>query len=156
MTPWPPVADRYSAAAALLRTADGRLLILRPTYKPGWTLPGGMVDPGELPLAAARREVQEETGLDVDVGRLLVVEHTSGTARQPPSIHFVFDAATRGALEDLPLVLPDDEIADWQLAPSGVALELLNPPLARRVALALRALQDGGTCYLEDGALHAG
>ena len=149
-------ADRLAAAAVLLRATDGRLLILRPTYKPGWTVPGGVVEPGELPVAAARREVREETGLEVVIGRLLVVEHRSATSHRPASVHFVFDATTDGPLEDLSLVLPPDEIAESRLAPSEVALDLLNRPLATRVAVALRASQDGRTAYLEDGRVHAG
>ena len=35
-----------ASAGALIFDASGRLLILKPTYKRGWTLPGGQVDPG--------------------------------------------------------------------------------------------------------------
>ncbi len=149
-------ADRSVAAGTLLRTTDGRILILRPTYKPGWTIPGGVAEHGELPAATARRETREETGLDVTVGRLLVVDHKAVAAWAPAGIHFVFDATAGTALEHLTPVLPADEIADWQLAPPDVALQLLNAPLANRVAIALRALRDGRTSYLEDGQLHAG
>jgi 8-oxo-dGTP pyrophosphatase MutT (NUDIX family) len=149
-------ADRSVAAGTLLRTTDGRVLILRPTYKPGWTIPGGVAEHGELPAATARRETREETGIDVTVGRLLVVDHKAVTALAPASIHFVFDATADSALDHLTPVLPEDEIADWQLAPPEAALRLLNAPLANRVAIALQALQDGRTYYLEDGRLHAG
>ncbi|MHC5652508.1 NUDIX domain-containing protein [Stappia sp.] len=42
---------------------EGRLLLVRHTYLPGWYLPGGAVDPGESAPAAALRELKEETGL---------------------------------------------------------------------------------------------
>ncbi|HVU61770.1 MAG TPA: NUDIX domain-containing protein [Mycobacteriales bacterium] len=61
-------------AGAVVRDAGGRLLLVRrgtPPAQGSWTLPGGRVEPGENPAAAAAREVREETGLDVDVGRLL-------------------------------------------------------------------------------------
>jgi 8-oxo-dGTP diphosphatase len=48
---------------------QGRVLLVR-TTKAGWELPGGRVEPGEDLLDGARREALEETGCNVDVGRL--------------------------------------------------------------------------------------
>jgi ADP-ribose pyrophosphatase YjhB (NUDIX family) len=61
-------------AGAVVRDPSGRLLLVRrgqPPAQGSWTLPGGRVEPGETPAAAAAREVREETGLDVVVGDLL-------------------------------------------------------------------------------------
>ncbi len=52
-----------------MRDQTGRLLLL-PTYKPTWTLPGGCAEDGESPLAACLCELREETGLVCDSGRL--------------------------------------------------------------------------------------
>lgn len=60
-------APRRAAGAVIFRRSDRgiRLLVLR-AYR-NWDFPKGMVEPGEDALAAARREVEEETGLaDVD------------------------------------------------------------------------------------------
>ena len=59
-----------ASAGALIRARKGRLLILKPTYKGGWTVPGGVVEIGESPWEACRRETREECGLDVTSGRL--------------------------------------------------------------------------------------
>ena len=59
------------AARILLVDRDGRVLLFRFTpddRPPLWCTPGGAVDPGESYEAAARRELWEETGLDVDCG----------------------------------------------------------------------------------------
>ncbi|KQT34853.1 DNA mismatch repair protein MutT [Sphingomonas sp. Leaf412] len=59
------------AARILLVDAAGRVLLFRFTpddRPPLWCTPGGAVDPGESYEAAARRELWEETGLDVDCG----------------------------------------------------------------------------------------
>src|ERR1700687_5976970 len=64
-----------ASAGALIFDPSRRLLVLKPTYKSGWTVPGGqMEDDGETPWEACRREVREETGLVVEAGRLVCVD----------------------------------------------------------------------------------
>lgn len=48
---------------AILEDANGRILLVRQRYSPGWHLPGGGVERGEPPAEAIIRELQEEVGL---------------------------------------------------------------------------------------------
>jgi 8-oxo-dGTP diphosphatase len=50
------------AAGALFCDDAGRVLLVKPTYKEGWDLPGGYVEPGETPTEACVREIKEELG----------------------------------------------------------------------------------------------
>lgn len=66
--------SRVECAGAVVRDATGRLLLVRRGHEPSrglWSLPGGRIEAGETPAEAAAREVREETGLEVEVGRLL-------------------------------------------------------------------------------------
>lgn len=63
-----------ACAGAVVRDGEGRLLLVRRAHEPSlglWSIPGGRVEEGETPREAARREVREETGLDVEVGELV-------------------------------------------------------------------------------------
>lgn len=75
---------RTLAAGAVVQDERGRVLLVLRAYDPeagAWTIPGGHVEPGESLQQAARREVFEETGLDVTVGAELgVVEIPHGDA----------------------------------------------------------------------------
>ena len=87
---------RVEGANVLVTDDAGRILVVRPTYAgPGWMLPGGRVERGETPHAAAARETQEETGLEVIVERLLLVD-----AHETRDVSFVFAGrAVGGELE---------------------------------------------------------
>jgi len=66
-----PAAPRPEVAVGAVVVRDGRLLLVRRGRGVGagrWSLPGGRVEPGETLADAVRRELREETGLDVRVG----------------------------------------------------------------------------------------
>ncbi|MEU8247273.1 NUDIX hydrolase [Nonomuraea sp. NPDC048916] len=76
---------------------DGRILLLDQDTDSGrsWSLPGGKIEPGEPIGDALVREMREETGIDVEVGRLLYVcDHLPGDGIHV--IHMTFEAARTG------------------------------------------------------------
>lgn len=68
---FPAVSEETSAGGVVVHTVDGALCIaaIRPRGRSLWALPKGHLNAGETPLAAAIREVREETGLEVALGR---------------------------------------------------------------------------------------
>src|SRR3954470_6942852 len=63
----------FTVGAVCLVERDGRLLMLRQPHRVGWSLPGGLLDRGESAAEAVQREVHEELGLRVQVGRPVTV-----------------------------------------------------------------------------------
>jgi len=59
----------------VIRTVDGRFLVLREPGRPFWNFPGGKVEPNESPVEAARRELLEETSLDTSIASLELISH---------------------------------------------------------------------------------
>ena len=59
---------------AVATDEQGRLLMIKRGHEPGaglWSIPGGRIEPGETDAEAVVREMIEETGLTVEVGRLI-------------------------------------------------------------------------------------
>jgi ADP-ribose pyrophosphatase YjhB (NUDIX family) len=83
---------RTEGAHVLVRDESGRILAVRTAYLgPGWMLPGGHVERHETPHHAAARETREETGLDVLVDRVLLVD-----ARRARGVSFVYSGIVVG------------------------------------------------------------
>jgi 8-oxo-dGTP diphosphatase len=141
-----------ASAGAMIFDRAGRLLILKPTDKSGWPIPGGVMEAdGESPWQACRREVREETGLDVTSGRLACVDFRRPKTGNPGGIRFLFDC---GRLPDAALravTLQAEEISEHRLVPMKEALTLLRKPIRRRVKAARKARKSGRPRYLEQG-----
>jgi 8-oxo-dGTP diphosphatase len=137
------------SAGALIFDQPGRLLILKPTYKTGWTIPGGVMEAdGETPWDACRREVREECGIEVRSGRLACVDFHPGRPTRPGGIRFLFDCGPADDAQLAAIRLQAEEIAEYRLVSLEVAFTLLRPPIRRRVQAASR---HRGVVYLEDG-----
>jgi ADP-ribose pyrophosphatase YjhB (NUDIX family) len=142
---------RKRVSAGVLFTDRGRVLLVEPVSKPYWDLPGGVVEAGESPHAAAGREVKEELGITVAVGRLLVVDFMPPRPDLTEALMLVYSGGV--LLPDTEIHVQAEEVRSWAwCTPGGQrARQLKAPILARRVAAARKAIATGTTIYLESG-----
>jgi 8-oxo-dGTP diphosphatase len=138
-----------ASAGALIFDRAGHLLILKPTYKSGWTIPGGVMEAdGETPWEACQREVREETGIEVHAGRLACMDFRRPRLGNPGGIRFLFDCGAFGGQDLAGIVIQAEEISEYRFTALPEALTLLRGPIRRRV----RAASAGRRLvYLEDG-----
>ena len=116
---------------------DGRVLLLETTYKEDWELPGGVVEPGETPRAAAEREVAEEVGLVVELGQPLLTDWMPPHLGWSDAVELIFDGGVLDPATALSLTAHDREIREvhW-VAPDDVPAHV-SELSARRIALLL-------------------
>lgn len=128
---------------AIVRDEHERILITRRSDDGEWDLPGGAIEPGETPSEGVRREVREETGLDVRILRVAGVfggktfRHTYPDGQEIEAFSVTFECAIAGGT----LRSRDGEVTQFRF----VTVDEL-PPLAWPYPKALFASSE--TIYL--------
>ncbi len=131
----------------LLRDRDGRVLICQLTYKTDWDLPGGVVEVGESPRVAVIREVEEELGLSIAAGDLLLTDWLPPWGGWDDAICLVFDGGVHDASIVREIVKQEREIRDAQFCTPAQVRERATDFTARRIEAAVA----GESPYTESG-----
>jgi len=127
------------ASTAVLFDGGGRILLVLRNREPGagqWALPGGFVENGESPVEAAKRELEEETGLRASGPRLIdvIYQESAFYGTSLLIIGYRFEGFEGE-------IVPGDDASDARFFPAGGL-----PPLAfeSHKALVEKALRDKG------------
>ena len=134
-------------AQGVLRDPKGRVLLCELSYKREWDLPGGVVDPGESPATCVEREIFEELGLTVKVGRLLAVNWLPPWRGWDDALLYLFDLGVHDAGELDPALFLRREIAGAHWRAVADAAAHVAPYTARMLEVAADAEH---TAYLEN------
>ncbi|MFC3454793.1 NUDIX domain-containing protein [Amycolatopsis speibonae] len=142
------LARTRGAAGAVQLDGAGRVLLVRPGYKPVWDLPGGVIEAEESPMTACVREVREELGFTPVLERLVGVVWFPPRPRRVASNLFVFAGrlpeTARAAIEPDP-----GEIAEFGFFPVSDLPEV-EPHTERRVRSCVEGYLGGETVYYEE------
>ena len=145
------LARKRTAAGALVRDDQGRILFLMPTYKPQYEIPGGIVEEDESPLLACQREVTEEVGLHLGISRLLVVDWIPRHGVWGDALMFIFDGGTLTPHQVEAIEISTEEVSEVKFLEIEAASNNLRPSMMRRLTEAIEAAREMSPRYLEFG-----
>lgn len=132
-----------------------RVLIVKPSGRALWEIPGGVTEArrGESPLGTARREVAEELGLDITVGRILGIDSIPEGEDHAPMLAFLYHGGILTPEQSVNIRYVDGEIGEQAYVDPDQLTELMVPRLARRVAACVLHARTGNPepLYLEHG-----
>jgi 8-oxo-dGTP pyrophosphatase MutT (NUDIX family) len=140
---------KQTGTSVLFFDALGRLLIVKPNYKDGWSVPGGSADVNESPLHCALREVKEEIGLDVKKLDLVGISYMPKHYVFSDSLKFVFHGGTLTEKQIKGICLQTEELDQFDFATVEKAMELLSPSLKSCLSACLEAIKNGKFAYCE-------
>ena len=137
-------------AGCLFFNNDGQVMLVKPTYKPTWEIPGGAVENKESPKECCQREIGEELGLSRNIGHLLVVDYNSETDERTESLMFIFHGGTLTSSEIEAIRLNYDELSEFRFFDAeSLPVEMVHI-LRNRVLMAWQQIEKGNGIYLEN------
>jgi 8-oxo-dGTP diphosphatase len=137
------------SAGCLLFNEEGRILIVNPTYKEPWEIPGGVVEQDESPLQACVREIQEELDLHIQPKRLLCVDYSPTSDDRSESLSFIFYGDILSTTEISNITLQEKELSEYRFCTPNETFTLLNERVGQRIKQCLSVINTDQTLYLE-------
>ena len=125
--------QKRMGSGALFLNEQRQILLVNPTYKPQWEIPGGIVEENESPRQACIREVEEELGLAIAPEHLLSIGYQAATDEQTEGIMFIFFGGVLDAEEIAQIKLPKEELSEYRFWELGSVMQALTPRLGQRV-----------------------
>ena len=141
------------ASGALFFDQQNRILVVEPTYKSVWEIPGGTVEANESPRQAVEREVYEELSLQKEIRDLLCLDYVSETETNTESLQFIYWGGELTAEEISRIVLPADELKSFAFKTISELEPILLDRLYRRIQQVIKAQHALKFMYLEDQVL---
>lgn len=145
--------QKRMGAGCLFFNKRNEVLLVKPTYKPVWEIPGGVVEQNESPKQCCQREVFEEIGLRREIGPLLVIDYNSQYESKTESLMFVFDGGVLSESEISTIQLQADELSQFAFFNHEMLPETMTRTLKTRVLIAWQQRSKSQAVYLENQKL---
>lgn len=142
------IPKKRISAGVIFVNSRQEILMVKPTYKSVWVIPGGVINQYESPQDGAVREVREETGLVITRPTFIGVVHAPRPGEQDDVMHFFFSG---GVLpDDVHLTLQAEELAEWKFIPVAEMSKYAVPQFAQRFSLLLKAITEQRPVYMQE------
>lgn len=146
---WEKLPRKTLSAPALFLNNAGQILILKPTYREGWNLPGGFIELDESPSEGCRREVIEEIGLAKDFNQLACVMYVKKARNGKETFRFIFWGGVLTAEEIKNIKLQTEEISEFKFIDPKEADAYFGPRFNQLIEPAIQAARENRILYLE-------
>ena len=138
------------SAAALIFNSKNELLIVRPSYKDHWSIPGGISEKGETPWETCLREVNEETGLNIEEQKKPLCVSYSRFGGEREYIQFIFYGGILKDEELCNIKIDGEEILEHKFVGLDEISGFLSERTSKRVLEAARAGKENRLIYGEE------
>lgn len=140
-------------ASALFLNSRDEVLIVKPSYRDGWLLPGGSVEALESPLVGCIREIKEELGLDITDPDLVGVHYRVVNVRDADpydALHFTFWGGVLNDDQIRGIVLQKEELTEYRFVSVDQLSTFLAPHVLKRTTSFLESYKKGVITFLEE------
>ncbi|MBI5466980.1 MAG: NUDIX hydrolase [Candidatus Kerfeldbacteria bacterium] len=142
------VPKKRVSAGVIFLNSRREVLMVKPTYKSVWVIPGGVINQYESPQDGAIREVHEETGLTVSSPQFIGVVHAPRPGEGDDVMHFFFYGGVLS--DDVQLTLQAAELETWKFMPVADVSRYAVPQFAARLTSLLTAIEDQRPVYIQE------
>jgi 8-oxo-dGTP diphosphatase len=140
---------KQMASGAIIYDSYGKILIVKPSYKNCWHLPGGVIEEFESPYSACVREVKEETNLSIVPKKLKAINHLGIESEKVDALVFIFDCGSICQYEKESIRVPAQEIEEYRFIDNREIAQYLDVRMAEIIQNCLNS-GNQNTLYMEN------
>lgn len=140
---------KHSGAGVIFFNNKKQILLVKPTYKKEWILPGGVVEKGESPRISAIREVKEELGLNAVNLKFACLDWKN--TEKPDNFQFLFNGGILTPKQIKDIELQKEELSEFGFFDIKESFSLLTKSMSARLKKVIEIIKQKKIIYLENG-----
>ncbi len=144
------IPKKRMSAGVLFFNKEGMILILKPSYKDNWTLPGGACNKNESPRQTGEREVKEEINIEVNLKRLVAVIYNWAKGDVDENVMWWFYGGILDERQTKQIKVDGEEILEYRFVKPEEANKLARRNLIKLMPVITKAIKTKIPVYLEN------